>query len=991
MLFYDVILDVGKTGCQQTVSLYQGDNRLKTLRITLLQNGRQYVIAPDLNVRLCGVKPDDSEIVLRCGVNGGSVYYLPTARATDTEGTVRCQLQIRDPSGAILFSPEFAMQIVEPTVPVPEFPDGALEDLGYNAEVLSMLSASGDGNALLFNGELVGGIQTASELPETAEEGEVVYLDEDGLFLYAGGAWTRLTDEAIADDLAALQTDSHTHANKSALDRVSTESLLKADVAYNKSHTHDNIRTLNTLTENRISYWDAAVEDRHSHANKSALDTVTAAKVTSWDTAASDRHSHANKSALDTVTAAKVTSWDTAASDRHSHANKSALDTVTAEKVTSWDAAASDSHSHANKSALDAVTTEKVTSWDAASAVSHRHANGSTLDSINSSRVAGWEAACALIPLLQTTSHTHTNWSVLNELNPARVIAWDVALQNSHTHTFRESLNKLLVSTSYAALPDNAPDGTVGFVTGMETAYKPFSQYDAQTDADAPLTIAPQLVYDATAQMDDSILVVDAGDEVGIGLLPVYESGESDPSFGALEMILTTQQNDPDKYMVFLACDSIMDSDVLEDYEIEVGEDEEATVFFVYAFEAVTGDLETEDGTLAEDLSFAQGWNVIFYIEDEENVSVTVAPVTDPNAYYTPDVFDAVKVSAPDHPFLYDVLQVRTTTDRRGVYGNTGAHWTRYYDDDLQALSGRLTAAERAAHTHQNKDVLDGFGSAEGALCYNGKTIPLTAPDDVTMLGFETYSDLVVRDEAIPGESITDVPVFVQGGAGDVCTLYAQAPGQEYDVTDPFDCIALTELRQADTGMPLLVVRVRMNGVQSVYYPRSFNAGAGTIPAGWTQFNQSSDPPTITDFTPTRLCVGGTVYDSLSDLPDSAKSALRSLSQCINVSAAAMGTIRVPDGALLRFTGTIEPNRRYAFTTGDDCTFTLPAVSWTEREARFGMDLTCTANVRLTFPQGTLFSGVPSGGAGVHKLTGCWFGDASAWGVVCEDYAAASA
>ena len=109
MLIYDVILDVGTTGCQQVVFLYQGDDRSKMLRVTLLQNGKAYAVPSDLNVRLHAVKPDDSELSAKCGVRGGSVFYLPAANVTDTQGTVRCQLQVRDHSGAVLFMPEFAM------------------------------------------------------------------------------------------------------------------------------------------------------------------------------------------------------------------------------------------------------------------------------------------------------------------------------------------------------------------------------------------------------------------------------------------------------------------------------------------------------------------------------------------------------------------------------------------------------------------------------------------------------------------------------------------------------------------------------------------------------------------------------------------------------------------------------------------------------------------------------------------------------------------
>ena len=127
-------------------------------------------------------------------------------------------------------------------------------------------------------------------------------------------------------------------------------------------------------------------------------------------------------------------------------------------------------------------------------------------------------------------------------------------------------------------------------------------------------------------------------------------------------------------------------------------------------------------------------------------------------------------------------------------------------------------------------------------------------------------------------------------------------------------------------------------------------------------------------------------------LPDAAKSALRSLSQCVNVSAAAMGTIRAPEDAVTRFSGTFETNRKYHFTTGSDCTFTLPSVPFTESDAQFVLYLTCTQDVDLTFPQGTRCAGgtAPHSDAGSHKIIGCWLKDAGAWAIGGIDYSEVS-
>lgn len=193
MLIYDVILDAGTTGCQQTVCLYQGDDRLKLLRITLLQNGRVYPVAQGMRAELCIVKPDDTTATGSCYVRAGSVYCLPGAAMTDTPGTVCCQLRIRD-GGATLLSPEFSMQI-DASLAVPVLPEGAAEEAGFDAG-------------------------TVSDLPQTADDGAIVYLEGQGFYRYADGTWIQLTSDGAIADVAALLLARHTHTNGNVLDRL---------------------------------------------------------------------------------------------------------------------------------------------------------------------------------------------------------------------------------------------------------------------------------------------------------------------------------------------------------------------------------------------------------------------------------------------------------------------------------------------------------------------------------------------------------------------------------------------------------------------------------------------------------------------------------------------------------------------------------------------------------------------------------------------------
>ena len=303
LLIYDVILDVGSTGCQQTVSLYQGDVRSKMFRISLLQDGRAYNVPQDLDVRLYAVKPDDTEISAKCGVRGGSVYYLPAANATDTQGAVRCQVRIRDHSGAVLCTPEFSVQ-VDGTLPVPDLPQGASGDVEYNTEVLSELSASEDGKTLLFRGNPVGAVHVASELPQSAEEDAIIYLTGEGLFRCTNDVWVQLTDDETIAALTLLQQDSHTHTNKAMLDNLSAsgEDVLYSGkpigvkviysglpsvsdyagkIVYNTNYNRsgfyfsDGISWIRLTDSTDPNAVDMLWEQKHTHENMTVLDKLS--------------------------------------------------------------------------------------------------------------------------------------------------------------------------------------------------------------------------------------------------------------------------------------------------------------------------------------------------------------------------------------------------------------------------------------------------------------------------------------------------------------------------------------------------------------------------------------------------------------------------------------------------------------------------------------------------------------------------------------------
>lgn len=510
-------------------------------------------------------------------------------------------------------------------------------------------------------------------------------------------------------------------------------------------------------------------------------------------------------------------------------------------------------------------------------------------------------------------------------------------------------VGKIAVVEKYSELIEHE-DALAAFVYGLDGGQKSFADYDPETDAEIPLYIADSVAYDPSATISGDIIIFDGTEtEVVLGVIPVYEPNTVDPVYSAFEMFLETSKSNPKAYMSFLTIGDPTTEEmqkIIDAFEVVVPEGAEVSCIFVHAFENIDGVLISDGSPVSDTLSFVEGWNVLFVVETEE-MAFYVYPVQDVNEFFNLGIYESIQEYPSGMSFLLETIVLTGETDKRGVYVKTNGEWIDPYRPD--------------------------------------------DADDVTMLGFETYSDFVVRDEAITGESIQDVPVYVQGGQGTICSLYEHTDepvGLDYD-----NGIELIDLRQMDTGMPLFVVSVTVDGVRYSYYPKDYNAGlAGMVYAGWNVNNQPSDPPTITSFTPDRFRFGSIIYPDLNDLPDTAKSALRSLSRCINVSAFAMGTIRVPDDAVTRFAGTFEPSRKYAFSSTNDCTFPLPSVPFAEMDEQFVLYLICEVDIDLVFSSMVKFAGgaLPNSDAGSHKIFGCWLKDVGAWAIGGIDYSEVS-
>lgn len=135
----------------------------------------------------------------------------------------------------------------------------------------------------------------------------------------------------LQTDVAELKTSVSTAETKisAAETKISTAetkiSALEAD-----SHTHANKTELDKIVDGDKAKWDAHVANADIH--------VTAEQKTTWS---AKQDALANANVLAAITSTQVSNWNDAFAKAHEHANKTVLDGITAEKVAAWDGAVS--------------------------------------------------------------------------------------------------------------------------------------------------------------------------------------------------------------------------------------------------------------------------------------------------------------------------------------------------------------------------------------------------------------------------------------------------------------------------------------------------------------------------------------------------------------------------------------------------------------------------------------------------------------------------
>lgn len=123
---------------------------------------------------------------------------------------------------------------------------------------------------------------------------------------------------------------------------IRNHSIIKNAFASKSSFDSHVANTVVHITDDEREKWDDSTSQSHTHSNKTILDKLSQTSLDNWNDANSKKHTHANKSVIDAITQEKVDEWDNAVSsgDGHTHSNKEILDNITQAKFSAWDNAA---------------------------------------------------------------------------------------------------------------------------------------------------------------------------------------------------------------------------------------------------------------------------------------------------------------------------------------------------------------------------------------------------------------------------------------------------------------------------------------------------------------------------------------------------------------------------------------------------------------------------------------------------------------------------
>lgn len=213
---YRFTLDIHNLASQVQITAKKNDNA-RTIYITLMENGKPYIIDEGCRAVLMMRKPDDTILFNDCDIidNGGAVAYEFTNQTTSADGLCHCEIRLYSSEEEVITSPKFTILVTDAV-----YDDGQVESTSEFTALTEAMSQISDLEAYVSRAE-----EAADNAEVYANDcADAVTLAEEQVTL-AEGQVSLATDQANSS--LASATSSYSYAELSKSYAVGTEGSVR--------------------------------------------------------------------------------------------------------------------------------------------------------------------------------------------------------------------------------------------------------------------------------------------------------------------------------------------------------------------------------------------------------------------------------------------------------------------------------------------------------------------------------------------------------------------------------------------------------------------------------------------------------------------------------------------------------------------------------------------------------------------------------------------
>lgn len=256
--------------------------------------------------------------------------------------------------------------------------------------------------------------------------------EEAGYEVYTAGSATSVPWSGITGKPETFKPETHQHTKSEISDLFSVENAFDSASATNAisvakaKETDDKVNALRSEYDQTKSTVETLNTNSHTHENKTELDKITIGKVETWDSKAEGTHTHTKDQITDMF---KVIDNLTSEGD-----NVNALSAnqgkILSDKISTVEGI---SHTHINKGELDKISDGKVAQWDSKAEGTHNHIKSEITDMFNVIDNLTSDSTSDALSAKQgkelktqiDSIHNHTNKEELDKITSGKVDEWD--------------------------------------------------------------------------------------------------------------------------------------------------------------------------------------------------------------------------------------------------------------------------------------------------------------------------------------------------------------------------------------------------------------------------------------------------------------------------------------------------------------------------------------------------------------------------------------